>query len=148
MRFLKQFKPSVSRHNLLFIAGIAWTTAGMILGGRGLTYLVQHGDSPGWRIAGGIVFGVIFYVLLFAKISHKHIKRIRGLNIPYPCAFSFFNFRGYIMMALMISGGIMMRRFDVIDKEWLYNFYITMSVPLLISAVRFFTFWATNKELA
>lgn len=86
-------------------------------------------------------------MLLFAKISGKHIRRIRGLNIPYPCAFSFFNLRGYLMMAMMITGGIMLRRFDVINKEWLYNFYVAMGVPLLISATRFFYFWVTNKEI-
>ena len=147
MNQLTKLKPSVSKHNLLFIAGLAWTTAGGILGGRGLSYLLQHGQHLGWRIAGGLVFGMIFYVLLFAKISRKHIKRIHGLNIPYPCAFSFFNFRGYIMMAVMITGGIMLRRFDMINKEWLYNFYVTMSVPLLVSAGRFYYFWATCKEL-
>jgi hypothetical protein len=147
MDLLNKFKPSVSRHNLLFIAGLAWTTAGGILAGRGLAYLIQHGNFPGLRLAGGLLLGLIFYVLLFAKISRKHIKRIRGLNIPYPCAFSFFNLRGYFMMALMISGGIMLRSFDEINKEWLYNFYVTMGVPLLISASRFFYFWATNKEI-
>ena len=147
MTLLQKLKPSVSKHNLLFIAGLAWTTAGGILGGRGLSYLVQHGQHLGWRIAGGLVFGTIFYVLLFAKISRKHIKRIHGLNIPYPCAFSFFNLRGYFMMAIMITGGIMLRRFDVINKEWLYNFYVTMSLPLLISAARFYYFWATKKEI-
>jgi hypothetical protein len=147
MNLFQKYKPSVSKHNLLFIAGLAWTTAGGILAGRGLSYLVEHGHYLGWRLAGGLVFGMIFYVLLFAKISRRHIKRIHGLNIPYPCAFSFFNLRGYLMMAVMISGGIMLRRFDVINKEWLYNFYVTMGVPLLVSASRFFWFWATNKEL-
>lgn len=147
MTLSQKFKPAVSKHNLLFIAGLAWTTAGGILTGRGLIYLLQHGQHPGWRLAGGLVFGLVFYVLLFAKISRKHIRRIRGLNIPYPCAFSFFNLRGYLMMAIMISGGIMLRRFDVINKEWLYNFYVAMGVPLLVSASRFFYFWATNKEL-
>ena len=147
MNLFQKYKPSVSKHNLLFIAGLAWTTAGGILSGRGLSYLVEHGQYLGWRLAGGLVFGMIFYVLLFAKISRKHIKRIHGLNIPYPCAFSFFNLRGYFMMALMITGGIMLRRFDVINKEWLYNFYVTMGVPLLISASRFFYFWATKKEI-
>jgi hypothetical protein len=148
MTLLQKFKPSVSKHNLLFIAGLAWTTAGGILAGRGLSYLFVHGQYLGWRLAGGLFFGLIFYMLLFAKISRKHIKRIHGLNIPYPCAFSFFNLRGYLMMALMISGGIMLRRFDVINKEWLYNFYVTMGVPLLISASRFFYFWAANKDIA
>ena len=148
MDILNSYKPSVSKHNLLFIAGLAWTTAGGILAGRGLSYLVQHGQYLGWRLLGGFLFGLIFYVLLFAKISRKHIKRIHGLNIPYPCAFSFFNLRGYLMMSIMISGGILLRRFDVINKEWLYNFYVTMAVPLLISASRFFYFWVTNKEIA
>ena len=138
---------SMKHQKWLFIAGLAWTTAGGILAGRGLSYLVQHGQYLGWRLAGGLVFGLVFYVLLFAKISRKHIKRIHGLNIPYPCAFSFFNLRGYLMMAIMITGGIMLRRFDVINKEWLYNFYVTMGVPLLVSASRFFYYWATNKEI-
>ena len=147
MDLLNKYKPSVSKHNLLFIAGMAWTIAGGILAGRGLSYLIGHNEYLGWRIAGGVIFGGLFYVLLFAKISRKHIKRIHGLNIPYPCAFSFFNLRGYLMMAIMISGGIMLRRFDVIEKEWLYNFYVAMGVPLLISASRFFYFWATKKEI-
>ena len=148
MDLLQKYKPSVSKHNLLFIAGLAWTTAGGILAGRGLGYLIPHGDYLGWRLAGGMVFGGLFYLLLFSRISKKHIIRIRGLNIPYPCAFSFFNLRSYILMAVMITGGIMLRRFDVINKAWLYNFYVTMGVPLLISASRFFYFWITNKEIA
>ena len=147
MNLLQKYKPSVSKHNLLFIAGLAWTAAGGILAGRGLNWLIQHGQNLGWRLAGGVVFGLIFYVLLFAKISRKHIKRIRGLNIPYPCAFSFFNLRSYLMMTIMIAGGITLRRFDVIDKTWLYNFFVTMGVPLLISAARFFYFWTTKKEI-
>jgi hypothetical protein len=147
MNIFEKYKPSVSKHNLLLIAGIVWTTAGGILGGRGIAYLLEHGDHPGLRMAGGILFGVIFYVLLFAEISGKHIRRIRGLKIPYPCAFSFFNVRGYLMMALMITGGISLRRLDVISRVWLYNFYVTMAVPLLISAGRFYYFRATNKEL-
>jgi len=147
MENVEKFKPSVSKHNLLFIAGLAWTTAGGILAGRGLSYLLQHGEHLALCLAGGAVLGVIFYLILFAKISRKHIIRIKGLNIPYPCAFSFFNFRSYLMMAIMISGGITLRSFDVIDKEWLYNFFVTMGVPLLISASRFFYFWITNKEI-
>jgi hypothetical protein len=147
MNLLEKYKPSISKHNLLLIAGLAWTTAGGILAGRGLSYLLEHPDHPGWRLAGSVVCGFIFYILLFAKISRKHIRRIHGINIPYPCAFSFFNFRGYFMMAIMITGGIMLRRLDVINKEWLYTFYVTMGIPLLISASRFFYFWATNNEI-
>ena len=147
MDLMQNLKPSVSRHNLLLIAGMAWTTAGGILAGRGLAYLFGHGQHLGWRLAGSLVFGTLFYILLFAKISKKHIKRIRGLNIHYPCAFSFFNVRSYILMAVMITGGIMLRRFDMIDRAWLYNFYVTMGIPLLVSAARFYYFWFTKNEI-
>ncbi|MEI7662483.1 MAG: hypothetical protein WCK34_09805 [Bacteroidota bacterium] len=147
MDLITKYKPSVSKHNLLFIAGLAWTTAGGILAGRGLNYLVHYGSHTGWRLAGGVILGGLFYLILFSRISRKHIIRIKGLTIPYPCAFSFFNLRSYLMMALMISGGITLRSFDVINKEWLYNFFVTMGVPLLISASRFFYFWFTNKEI-
>jgi len=147
MRFAEKIKPSVQKHSLLLIAGFAWTAAGGVLAGRGLFHLIEQGHSPGWRLAGGVFFGGVFYILLFAKISRKHIKRIKGLNIPYPCAFSFFNIRSYILMGLMISGGIILRKLDVINQDWLYTFYMTMGIPLLISASRFFYAWAVKKEV-
>ena len=143
-----KLKPSVSKHNLLLIAGIAWTTAGGILSGSGLSYVIRFSHQPTPRILLALVLGGIFYVLLFAKISRKHIKRIHGLQIPYPCAFSFFNIRGYLMMTIMISAGIILRSLEIFNKDYLYTFYITMGVPLLISAFRFYYFWITNKEIA
>ncbi|MCK9423641.1 MAG: hypothetical protein M0Q38_13695 [Bacteroidales bacterium] len=147
MSLVKKLKPSVSKHNLLFIAGLAWTTAGGILMWRGLDYEIRHSTHLVLNILAGIIIGVPFYIVLFAKISGKHIKRIWGMNIPYPCAFSFFNLRSYIMMMLMITTGILLRRFDVINREYLFTFYIAMALPLLISASRFYYSWATKKEI-
>jgi hypothetical protein len=147
MSLAQKLKPSVSRHNLLFIAGLAWTTAGGILMWRGLGYELKHSPHLWLNILIGTGIGIPFYILLFAKIAHKHIKRIRGLSIPYPCAFSFFNFRSYIMMMLMISTGVLLRRFNVFNPEYLFTFYIGMALPLLISAFRFYLAWATKKEM-
>jgi len=147
MSIAEKLKPSVSRNNLLFIAGLAWTTAGGILMWRGLDYDLKHSDHIGLNILIGIAIGIPFYVVLFARISKKHIKRIRGLSIPYPCAFSFFNIRSYMMMMMMITTGVLLRRFDVVNREYLFTFYIGMAFPLLISAIRFYTAWAAKKEV-
>jgi len=147
MNLFERIKPSVRKHNLLFIAGLVWMAAAGILLGRGLSYLWEVKHFFWLHLAGGMVLGVFFYFLLFARISKKHIKRIRGLGIPYPCAFSFFNLRSYLLMAIMITSGILLRKFDIINKEWLYTFYVAMGVPLLISASRFFYSWAFNKEI-
>jgi hypothetical protein len=121
--------------------------AGGILGGRGLFHVIRYGSWPALRIVIATLLGFVFYVILFARISGKHIRRIRGLNIPYPCAFSFFNLRSYLMMGIMITGGILLRHFEVIRHDLLYTFYITMGVPLLMSASRFFYFRFTGKEV-
>lgn len=145
MSLSHKYKPTVSRHNLLFIAGLAWTTAGGMLMWRGLDYEIQHSPHLWLNILIGVALGIPFYFVLFAKISHKHIKRIKGLSIPYPCAFSFFNLRSYILMMIMITSGVLLRKFDVIDREYLFTFYIGMALPLLISASRFYYAWATKK---
>ena len=125
----------------------AWTTAGGMLMWRGLDYEMKHSHHLWLNILIGVAIGVPFYFILFAKISYKHIKRIKGISIPYPCAFSFFNLRSYIMMMLMITSGVLLRKFDVIDREYLFTFYIGMAFPLLVSAFRFYYTWATNKEI-
>lgn len=147
MKAIHRFKPSVSKRNLLLVAGLAWTIAGGILTFRGTAFLAGHGTHLFLRLAGSAILGTAFYFLVFGKISEKHIRRIRGINLPYPCAFSFFDFRGYLLMAAMIAGGIAMRRLEIIEPAWLHTFYIVMGIPLLISAGKFYTRWATGKEV-
>ena len=146
MSLVHKFKPSVSRHNLLFIAGIAWTAAGGMLMWRGLDYEFRNSHHLWLNILIGMGIGIPFYLILFVRISKKHISRIKGLSIPYPCAFSFFNLRSYIMMMVMITAGITLRKLDLLDREYLFTFYIGMAFPLLISAARFYYTWARGKK--
>jgi hypothetical protein len=95
----------------------------------------------------GIILGTIFYLVLFARISKKHITRITLITIDNPCFFSFFDFRSYIMMTIMITAGITLRKLDIINHEILYTFYLTMGVPLLVSAFRFFSGFRKNKSV-
>ena len=147
MDLLRKFKPSVSKRNLLLIAGLAWTIAGGMLISRAMLALWMIHHYLWTEILIGIVFGIVFYLFLFARISKKHITRITLITIDNPCFFSFFNFRSYLMMAVMITTGIMLRKLDIINREILYTFYLTMGVPLLVSAFRFFSTWIRNKKV-
>jgi len=148
MNLLEKLKPSVNKRSLLLVAGCAWTIAGGILISRALLelYSIHHYLISELLIGG--VFGIIFYMVLFARISKKHITRITLITIDNPCFFSFFNLRSYIMMAVMISAGILLRKLDIINHEILYTFYLTMGVPLLASAFRFFSMWKKSKTIA
>jgi len=141
MTFFEKIKPAVTKRTLLFIAGCAWTIAGGILISRALFALFEIHHLPLLDLVAGVALGVPFYLLLFSRISKKHIHRIKTLEIEKPCAFSFFNIRSYFMMAIMISGGITIRKLGIINKEVLYTFFLTMGIPLLVSAARFFINW-------
>jgi hypothetical protein len=134
---LNSFKPGIPKRWLLFLASLVWACAGGILAARGY-FLIMEALSPhAPRLELGLVGGVFFFLLLFRRISARHIRRIDGLLPERPCMFSFFNWRSYGMMALMIGLGIVLRKSRLIPTDDLGTFYISMGIPLLFSSVRF-----------
>ncbi len=146
INFLERIKPGVQKRTLLLVAGCAWSIAGGILTFRSLFYLIGVNHSLATEIGIGIVFGGLFYILLFARISRKHISRINLIEIDNPCFFSFFNLRSYLLMAIMISGGITLRLSGLVNSDIIYTFFLCMGIPLLVSAWRFFFSYAKNKK--
>lgn len=136
-----KYKPGVPKRYLLLIAGIVWTIAGSILFIKGSNYVLQFSHYKTFRFIIAIIFGISFYWILFTRISLKQINRIKAIDIIKPCLFSFFNFKSYILMALMISMGIILRKTNLINHDILYTFYIGMGIPLLLSAARFYFAW-------
>jgi hypothetical protein len=144
--FLEKIKPGVKKRTLLLIAGCAWSIAGGILITRSLVFLIGVNHRLALEIALGVAFGTVFYILLFSRISKKHITRISLIEIDNPCFFSFFNFRSYLLMAIMISGGISLRLSGLVNLQIIYTFFLCMGIPLLVSAWRFFYSYAKNKK--
>jgi hypothetical protein len=141
-----RLKPAVPKRYLLLVASFVWLCAGGMLLWRGITG-VPHGGWQLWEIAVSLAGALIFFRVLFFRISSKHILRISSLEILRPCVFSFFNLRSYLLMVLMIAIGISVRKFHLISAEFLSYFYITMAIPLLLSAVRFYWAWNRYQEL-
>jgi quinol-cytochrome oxidoreductase complex cytochrome b subunit len=138
MSLAQKLKPGVKKRTLLFVAGCAWTIAGGMLITRALLALIAIQHLLLIEIIIGIIAGACFYIFMFTRISKKHITRISLIKVDYPCFFSFFNLRSYILMSVMISGGILLRKSNIIAPEYLYTFYLAMGIPLLLSAFRFF----------
>jgi hypothetical protein len=134
----QRLKPGVNKQSLLFIAAFVWTVAGGILIFRSCLFLFQDPHLLSLELPIAIAGGIAFYLLLFSRISSKHIKRISTGKIEKPCAFSFFNVRSYILMSIMITTGITLRRLNLVNLHVLSTFMVAMGIPLLISAFRFF----------
>ena len=136
--FLESIKPGIPKRYLLFLAAIAWTCAGSILLFKGIAIIVHFRYFSWLRVSLSTFAGVLFYFLLFSKLSLNHANRIIRLKYKLPCMFSFFNFRSYLIMAVMITSGILLRRSGIISPQHLSTFYIVMGIPLLLSAFRLY----------
>jgi len=141
MNLSKYLALSVSKGTLLLEAAIIWTFAGGMLLYRGSSMLEASSGFSWAKIIGCICIGLIFFVLVFLKISRKHVYRIISLNGDHHQFYVFFNRRSYLMMFGMISLGIFLRKTSFIPLASLSLAYITMGIPLLFSSFRFYHRW-------
>ena len=105
---------------------------------RGFMGVMIHSEFLLPKVVVALFLGLVFYNLMFKKISKKHITRIEGLKNKKHPFYAFFNLRSYLMMIFMISMGITIRLLALVPFEYLALFYIVMGTPLLFSAFRFF----------
>ncbi len=144
--FIESFKPALPKRWLLLIAALIWTLAGVMLLLKGRSLFLHYHYFFWLRLIIAVTGGILFYILLFSKISFKHTKRIIYLDNDYPCAFSFFDIKSYILMTIMITAGILLRKSGLVAPEYLSVLYLTMGIPLSISAFRFYYYGIFYKE--
>jgi hypothetical protein len=82
-----------------------------------------------------LVLGVLLFRFMFRRIVERNLTRIRTLSLSTPCAFSFQPWRSYLLMAVMIALGVMVRRSGLVPPAGLGTVLVAMAVPLGISAV-------------
>jgi len=141
MNFIKSLNLTVSKRILLFEAALVWTFAGAMLLYRGSSMLEASSGFSWIKILICSGCGLLFFILVFSKISHKHVDRITTLLGNRHLFFEFFNFRSYVMMAGMITMGVLLRTTLIIPLSSLSLAYITMGIPLLFSSFRFYHHW-------
>jgi len=120
------------------VAALLWTFAGSMLLYKGYKMLDQEVSFLWIKLTLAFLAGIAFYWKVFSGLSQKHTLRILNLKVDNPCVFAFFNVRSYLMMALMISMGITLRKTGWVSPSYLAYLYLTMSVPLMLSSVRFY----------
>jgi hypothetical protein len=141
---LLKLNPAIPRHYLFALAGVLWTAAGVALCARGEIWLEVFplGTEIGVELL-SLGLAVAGYFLFFAKIVQKNIDRIGGLP-ERACLFAFTAWRGYIMIALMMTLGITLRH-AVIRKYYLSIPYTVMGGILLIGSLRFYRRFLTES---
>lgn len=89
-----------------------------------------------WYAIGGVLAGLLVHYFGFLRIVDKNLGRIRKIDGKY-CAFGFMPFKSYLLIALMMTMGILLKHSDL-PREYLSVLYLGIGVALILSSTRYF----------
>jgi hypothetical protein len=121
---------------LLLVASAVWLLAGINILRLGLCAIIDT-ELVTLLLACGIAISFFLFHLMFTKLVGKQSARIRAYNNELTCAFAFFDVKGYVMMVIMMGGGILLRETGIIP-EWIVAFlYTGIGAALALAGIGF-----------
>lgn len=128
----------IANEKLLLIAGIVWVLAGANIANIGLGAYWHEWDWYVWALIGGtLIIFVLFHALIFSKMVGKHVDRIHGYKEDKTHFLKFFDKKGYIMMAIMMGGGMALRFSGLVPDWFIAFFYTGLGVALAVAGISF-----------
>jgi hypothetical protein len=138
------WKPAIPRRWLLVIAGGIWSLVAIVLFRRALGWVSGFDLSLSLPMElAGLALAAIGYRFGFSAVVEKNIVRIQGLP-ERACAFAFTPWRGYGMIGLMVTAGLLLRGSDL-PKYLLSIPYTAMGGSLVLGSVRLLRQFAATK---
>lgn len=136
----------IATKKLLLVAGIVWAIAGANIANIGLT---AYRHDWGWifaaLLAGSAVIFVLFHSRIFQKMVGKHARRIGSYQEAKTNILKFFDKKGYIMMAIMMGGGIGLRMSGLVPDWFIAFFYTGLGIALVIAGLTFLIRYFTDR---
>jgi hypothetical protein len=137
MRKRERYKPAVSKNVLLLVAGVVWLMVGLMLVLIAFSWLRAAVSISIYHfVIAGVVLGLLVHHFGFLRIVNKNVRRILPMD-EKRCLFSFIPWMSYVIIAVMISGGAILRH-SAIPKHYLAIVYIGIGLALALSSVRYF----------
>lgn len=125
----------VRRNTLLLIACFVWSIAGFNILRIGV--MAYPGYVSLWNLILSCIVFTIFQIFIFGKLVRKHTNRINGYVEDYHFFLKFFDRKAFIIMAVMMSGGIGLRVSGVAPDRFIAVFYSGLGASLLLAGILF-----------
>lgn len=137
----------MKKRTLLAIAGCVWLIAEINVARLGIISYMRL-DRISYvhillSLAVFCAFGFMFY-----KMSMKHTKRIKGYREEYKPVWKFFDLKSYIIMAVMMGGGIWLRSSGLAPEVFIAVFYAEPGCALALAGVLFRIMFLVYKKIA
>ncbi|RLC26503.1 MAG: hypothetical protein DRH21_01945 [Deltaproteobacteria bacterium] len=135
--FFKRIKPAVPKYLLIGLAGLMWSTVGIMLCSMAYYWLKEVDWIAAFPFGlFGIILSLAAYRFGFSGIARKNIDRICLLP-DRGCIFAFQAWKSYFIIAFMIALGIILRH-SPIPKHYLAIVYTTVGGALLLSSLHYY----------
>lgn len=133
---IKRWKPAVSKPVLLLIAGAVWIGVGTGLNLLAWSWLKREPAPPALLSAAlGFAAALVIHHFGFLRIVDRNLGRIRPMA-GRPCAFAFIPWKSYLLIAVMVLTGTLLRHSPV-PKLYLAPLYIGIGTALMLSSIRY-----------
>ena len=131
----------VRRNTLLLIAALVWSAAGFNILRIGLLAYPPYRTDVNYLLSAQVITD--FQVFIFGQLVNKHTARISAYEEELHFFLKFFDVKSFIMMAVMMTGGIWLRSSSV-DPDWFISFFYTgLGASLLLAGLLFACNFAT-----
>lgn len=121
---------------LLIIAAVVWFIAGLNIMRLGIE-AIEEGVVPLLWLIVGIAGTFLGFHGMFTKLIGKHSDRIRDYGDQRKSVFYFFDLKGYVIMIIMMGGGIALRAFGIFPSWFVAFFYTGLGAALTLAGIGF-----------
>jgi hypothetical protein len=133
-------KPGVRKQFLILLSGLMWIGVGILLLTYAAGWLIHYeGKGIFYYILAGFLAALIIHHFGFLRLVDKNLGRIAPLE-GKPCVFSFMSWKSYLIVAIMVTLGIMLRH-SSIPKQYLSILYNGIGLALILSSIRYFRYF-------
>lgn len=121
----------IKKVNLLLIASLVWMIAGFNVLKIGIeTY---RGFVQPINLLLSVIVFLLFWWMVFYKLTIKHTTRIMNYQAEKLLFINFFDVKSFIIMAVMIIGGLTIRGFNLLPDRFIAVFYSGLGAALFLA---------------
>lgn len=125
----------VKKKTLLLIACAVWSLAGFNILRIGILSYPPYLSVI--NILLSIVVFTVFQYFIFGRLVKKHTDRIQNYEEERHFFMKFFDVKSFIIMAVMMSGGIYLRASSLAPERFIAVFYTGLGFSLLLAGILF-----------
>ena len=131
---------------LAFIAGIIWLIAGLNVCRIGVASWTNLDTTSVVMVIGSIVTMILFSSM-FVKMLFKNMRRIQEIEAEKRRVWNIMPLKSYIIMAFMITFGVLLRSCQVIPRSFIASFYVGLGSALMMAGIIYISAFLCPKEL-